>query len=248
MATKLGFWLLCALLACAPLVDAAWIIYHHTTASGNIAFVGVTTAVLNFGDQNRNLTAPACTGSNTFMVLGYSVNSSTDGNVTGATYNGASIMSTYQDAGANGGTNLFIWTVVNPASAATFSVTAIDIAGASAMVASCYSGVNQTTPIRTATTGGGAETPATVDVTNSQANDLIVGVFGLNDTTLANGFTEARIEAGQTFRATATNATDEASIATGDEPGAAGTVTHSWAFANNDSNSWREIAIPLIPQ
>ena len=193
-----------------------------------------------------SMTATTCTGSNKVMIIGVDFNSSSDVSFTTATYNGTDITGSKIAATAVNFTNAAIFVVVNPVSAATFAATTTSNAN-SMIVTACYNGVNQTTPNRTATTGGGTTNPGTLAVTNSQTNDRIIGFFGLNDTSSANGMTAARVGAGQTSRITTTSTSTESAGSISDEAGASGTVTHSWDFVNDASNGWNGIAIPLIP-
>ena len=216
-------------------------------AGSGIAYGNVTTGSGAFVAGAASLTAPAVSGSNTVMVLCISINAS-DSYSLAASYN-SSPLGSPTFSGESVYTRLYGWIVVNPASAADFAFTSDYGVAKYAMQASYYTGVNQSSPRRTGGTytATGDGTSATIGITDSQTNDLIVGCFGLDDTALADGLTQARMGAGQTFRSTVTNSTDEASIALCEEPGASGTVTHSWGFVDDGVNSWAVIAIPLIP-
>ena len=201
----------------------------HTTYTGNAG-------------GGASFTGPTITGTDTYLLVGITVNGSNEPAPTSVTYDGVAMTSLGSVRG--GGYNrVNVYGTVNPGSAKTVSY-AGDF-GTSIALAVYYTGVHQTTPTRTATTGGGASTPASIDVTNSAVNDLIIGFFGTNDTPLTNSFTVARIGAGQTFREAIENASEEALISFCEEAGASGTVTNSWAY--NGVYAWSAVAIPLIP-
>jgi len=214
-----------------------------------IAFGGFTAdegKIIAYSPSEISLTAPTVTGSDTVMLLAMSFNTDQDQDPT-ATYNSVSLgapdWELYDDY-----TYTAVWIVVNPASAALFEVTHNTTAGNAAwtLQAWYYTGVDQDTPNRTASTATASSgSPATVDVTNSASGDLITGFFGGDDTAEEDGYTEARIGGGQTYRNYICNSTEESHSAVCDEPGASGTVTHSWAHAS--SYGWTVTAIPLIP-
>jgi len=136
-----------------------------------------------------------------------------------------------------------VYGVVNPESQKTIAYSGNF--GKSVVIAAYYTGVNQSTPTRTATTAGGNPTTATANVTNSQSGDLLVGFFGTDDTSLSNAFTQARLGSGQTYRTDLVNNTDEVNLALCEKDGASGTVTVSWNYAG--SYDWSEVVVPLNP-
>jgi uncharacterized protein (TIGR02145 family) len=215
-----------------------------------IAYGDVTTLSGKGAATTDALTAPSVSGSDTVMILFAAVNAANDLSLT-ASYAGASLGSPDIDGVFVNYIKTAAWIVVNPTSAGNFVVSGVDQSCGMycswALTAIYYTGVEQSTTYRTGKTGTGLDTPATVDVTNSQSGDLIVGLFGLDDTADSNGMTEARIGGGQVYRSQVTNGTSEAAASVGEESGASGTVTHSWAFVNDANNGWSEIAIPLIP-
>lgn len=219
-------------------------------ASAEIAY-GSLTSTSAGGAWHTTVTlaaAPTVTGSNTVMIFTCTENGGGELPPTTATYDGVDLGVAVGTVQINY-TRTTVWILKNPASAKAFTVTfPSNTAWSVILTAFYYTGVDQTTVYRTATTATGLTTPATLGVTNSQTNDLIVGVFGLNDTTDANGMTSARIGAGQTFRFQLTEAAGAGTACSiGDEPGASGTVTHSWTFVENADNGWAEVAVPLIP-
>jgi hypothetical protein len=164
-----------------------------------------------------------------------------------ATYNGVSLGAPIVNQRIDF-TRTVVWIVTNPPSAADF-VIGWDFGGSNGtMMAAYYTGVDPSTPYRTPTVSSGTTSPASLSVTNSEADDFIAGFFGINDTSSANGFTAARVGDGQTFRAQITNSTGESQLALSDGSGASGTVTHSWTYIDGDSwRGWVGGAIPLIP-
>ena len=201
-------------------------------------------------DPDASLTAPSISGSNTLLILSVSMNVSSSYGWATATYNSVDITGNLVASQFVNFIQTTVWYVINPASSAVFFVdhddpsTNVDFV----LTATYYTGVHQTTPFRTVTKGTGTTTPATLAVTNSQTNDVIFGVFGLNDTTSSEGMTSGSIGAGQSFRLQKEEAVNRATAASlCDEPGATGTVTHSWTFTENANNGWTAVAIPLVP-
>jgi hypothetical protein len=214
---------------------------------GNITYENSNSAGGALSSGALSHAACSCTGPNKVMVIILALNAGSSESILSATYNGVSVMSSLVSTTHVNFMQTFSWVVINPASAATFSVTVSTSTQSTAIATVCYNGVNQSTPTRTATTASGTTNPGSISVTNSQAGDLIVGGFGINDTSAANGMTQARMGADQTFRLQVVNGTSEAGMSVSDEPGATGTVTHSWDFVNDGVNGWGGIAIPLIP-
>jgi hypothetical protein len=193
------------------------------------------------------LTAPAITASNAVLLIGLSLNGSLPIDLpTSITYNGVSLGSPTSDSGTVNFTRTAVWVVTNPASAKDI-VMDFDWGAIGVVTATYYTGVHPLSPYRTATVGTGLSNPASLSVTNSQSGDLIVGFFGLNDTSAANGYTQARMGAGQTFRDQTSNLSEESQLSLSDEAGASGSVTHSWDFVNDGGNGWSGVALPLIP-
>src|SRR5205085_12361533 len=69
-----------------------------------------------------NLTGPAVSGSNTYMLFCCSTNGDAQA-PSGATYNGASLGTPLADLTFNGSSHHTVWGLAAPVSAATFSVT-----------------------------------------------------------------------------------------------------------------------------
>lgn len=144
-------------------------------------------------------------GSNTFLVVGVTVNSSTQSTVTAVTFNSVSMTNMKSLQGTSGTLTdeVSLWGLAAPASGAhTVSVTATlgtlpDLAGVSVS----YSGVNQSvTPDatgsgQTTTTTPGAFTWNTTTVTD---NDWVVAVGNY----VSNGATQTTLTATQTSRGT----------------------------------------------
>lgn len=217
----------------------------HTPAGTSPTYVSS-----NSGDTPNDValsfTATTCTtGTNRIMLIALVLNAGSDMTITSATYAGANMNATLTATAWVQWVKVYTWYVVNPASAGAVSINYSGGSGTGKFATACYSGVNQTTPVRTPTAGSGSASPGTLNVTNSQTNDLIVGFFGIDDVAAASGMTAGNVGAGQTPRiSAATNSTNEAAVSVSDEPGAAGTVVHSWGYT--PGYGWGGIAIPLI--
>lgn len=224
-----------------PVAPWAW----KTEESQMAIAYGGFTYVAGSASGGDSFTGPVISGTDTYLLVGIVVNGLTESIPSSVTYDGVSMgtpLVTIRGADYN---RIAVYGLVNPSSAKTIAYSGVGGFIQSAAFAVYYTGVNQSTPTRTATTAGGTSSPATVDITNSQSNDLLVGFFGTDDASLANSFTEARMGAGQTYRASIANTSDEALIAFCEEPGAVGTVTTSWAYAGG--YGWSEVVIPLVP-
>lgn len=213
-------------------------------AFGNSTTIGFDVQVTCVS-QVCTLTAPTISGSDTVLLISMSLNADQDFPPLSATYDGVTLASPF-DSGAVNFTRTLVWVVTNPGSAKNFAAT-FDPSNTNrgVITAVYYTGVSQSGSYRTETVGTGLTTPATLSVTNSQSSDTIVGFFSINDTTLVNGFTLARVGAGQTFRSQE-EYNGESQLAISDEPGASGTVTHSWTFVNDGNNGWAGVAFPLV--
>jgi hypothetical protein len=202
-----------------------------------IAFGDKTSKACETGPDGT-LTAPVITGSDTILFLALAIN---DTSCSYAEYDGVDLGPPILHRSIDY-IDTYIWAVLNPGSAKDFHVH-VSIQ-TWVMFAWYYTGVHQTTPYRTPSEAYGYQThPATVDVTNSQAGDLITGFFGVDDDTLGT------IGGGQAERGRQYNATSESGAGIDDEPGASGTVVHSWDANGGDNFNygWVDWAIPLIP-
>lgn len=234
--------------------SAALLAFPHKTEAA-ITFGNVTSQGFHCGsevnctnlDEVTAFSAPTISGSNAVLLIGVSLNGSGEDVPDFVTYDGVDLGAADFDSGVVSSTRTLVWVVTNPASAKLVDMQVGPNGQNGVITAAYYTGVNQATPYRTVTTGTGTANPGTVAVTNSQTNDLIAGFFSINDTSAANGLTEARVGAGQTHRLTTVNSSAESQLAFSDEPGASGSVTHSWDFVNDGNNGWAGVAIPLIP-
>jgi hypothetical protein len=192
--------------------------------------------------------APVIAGSDTVLLIAVSINGLGTPAPLDVTYDGVSLGTADYDSGWISFTRTSVWVVTNPVSAGDIDVT-VDISEGNpngVITAAYYTGVDQTTTVRTPTTGTGFSNPASLSVTNSQTGDLIAGFFSLNDTSPTNGLASGNEGADQTYRDTLANSSQESQLALSDEPGASGTVTHSWDFVDDAGNGWAGVAIPLI--
>lgn len=240
-----AWWLALFLLAFA----SAALLPHSAHAA--IALGALTSGDYDVGQVENcsgsvcTLTAPTITGPNTVLILAISINADGELLPITATYNGVSLGSAI-DGGRIDFTRTAVWVVTNPASAANFVVDFSPSTPKGTAIMAYYTGVDQATPYRTPATGTGASSPASLSATNSESGDTIAGFFSVNDTSVANGFTEARVGADQMYRVTE-EWNGETQLAFSDEPGASGTVTHSWTYVDCGANcAWSGVALPLV--
>lgn len=182
-----------------------------------------------------------CTGANLalFVSAAYAGDTPT---ITGVTYNSVAMTQVWQlDASGGVVARSSGWILVNPATGTHNIVVTYSPAGAgyNAAAATSWTGVNQTTPNRTATTGGGGggSNPATLTVSNSQSGDVVVdGVVAYASNTMA---------ANHNSRVSQLNL-ETSNYSHGTQSFAAtGSATMTWTPT---SDFWTMGAIPLIPQ
>lgn len=199
------------------------------------------------GVSSGSVAAATMTGNNKALVCVLSQNAASPETINTVTYNSADISGNQVSNDFSSFNSLTSYVVTNPTSGANFAVTLAALVPAMVLMTAYFNGVAQTTSSRTPSVAGDAEpatATATVDVTNSQSEDLIVGIATTNDLSEANGYTEARLGAGQTFIGQIADSTEQSQGAMCYESGAAGTVTVSWSKVG--TSGWRIAAIPLI--
>ena len=147
----------------------------------------------------------------------------------GITYNGVA-MTSHGDS-AMGSERISTWYLVAPATGSN-TITLAGEGSLTAIHATSYYGVNQSSPVGTLATSNGSSTAPTVNATGDNTS-LIYGTVG------ANGTGTATVGAGQTERLTTAN-TER--LATSTEP-EVGTTTMSWTLAS--SVSWRTHAFAI---
>jgi hypothetical protein len=132
-----------------------------------------------------------CTGSNRVLVVSVAILGDSSVTVSGVTYNGVAMTSRYQGDLSTSGVYAknSVWTLVAPATGAnnivaTYSGTNTGYAGCGAV---SFTGVNQTTPIRTVYSAGPGGTTATLTATDSVSGDIVIAGVSAYDggTTLA---------------------------------------------------------------
>ena len=191
-----------------------------------------------------SFTGPAISGLNTYLLLGICMNAGGAPPIpTSVTYDSTSMTSLGTiSADYN---RVAVYGVINPGSQKAIAYSGSS--GPNCAFAVYYTGVDQSTPVRTATTATSAASPATANVTNSQSGDLLIGFFGTNDiSAIENSFPEASIGSGQTYRGNILSTSQSgANLALCEEGGASGTVTVSWGYVG--AYSWSEVVVPLVP-
>ena len=147
----------------------------------------------------------------------------------GITYNGVA-MTSHADS-AMGSERISTWYLVAPATGSN-TITLAGEGSLTAIHATSYYGVNQSSPVGTLATSNASSTAPTVNVTGDNTS-LIYGTVG------SNGGGTATVGAGQTERLTTAN-TERLSTSTEPE---VGTTTMSWTLSS--SVSWQTQAFAI---
>src|SRR3989475_102101 len=177
------------------------------------------------------------TGANRLLIVGGTVDNFA---ITGVTYGGTALTQAVADTQKPTGS---IWYLVNPPSGtASFVVTSTPSKGAIVGVIS-FTGVDQSTPIPTTATNdnaNGRTSPATVSITNANANSWVMDLVGSGH---IGGFTNGASTTTQwNLDSGSTNA--GASSTTG--PLSPSTVTNfSWTLPTPDA--WADVAVEIKP-
>src|SRR2546428_461485 len=177
------------------------------------------------------------TGANRLLIVGGTVDNFA---ITGVTYGGTALTQAVADTQKPTGS---IWYLVNPPSGtASVVVTSTPSKGAIVGVIS-FTGVDQSTPIPTTATNdnaNGRTSPATVSITNANANSWVMDLVGSGH---IGGFTNGASTTTQwNLDSGSTNA--GASSTTG--PLSASTVTNfSWTLPTPDA--WVDVAVEIKP-
>src|SRR5438128_3227617 len=176
------------------------------------------------------------TGANRLLIVGGTVDNFV---ITGVTYGGTALTQAVADTQKPTGS---IWYLVNPPSGtASVVVTSTPSKGAIVGVIS-FNGVDQTTPIPTTAkndNANGATSPATVSITNANANSWVMDVVGSGD---LHGFTNG---ASTTTQWNVINSGNSGASST-KGPLSASTVTNfSWTLGNADA--WNDVAVEIKP-
>jgi len=189
--------------------------------------------------------AHTVTGANTYLIVEVGLTSGAIGNVTGVTYNGVAMTSLNNVNPVGHGLRGTFWGLKNPATG-THNIVA-SISGANdgvTVTGSSYTGVDQTTPIgvvAAADSGAGTSASASISVASAVGDVVVGGII------IGNAATSITIGAGQTQRAAAnlivSNGEHDNRIS--DEPGAAGTTTHSWTWTG--ATDWTIAGVALKP-
>ncbi len=207
------------------------------SGSSSIAIDATSTSTTNTDASGHvTISFTVGTGTNRLLILGGTVDNNA---ITGVTYAGTALTQAVADTQKPFAS---IWYLVNPPSGtANVVVTSTALKGAVIGVIS-FTGVDQTTPVPTTAKNdnvGGVTSPATVSITNANANAWVMDVAGSgNSAGLTNG-------ASTTQRwSIAGSANSGASSTKG--PLAANTVTNfSWTLGTADA--WDDVAVEIKP-
>src|SRR5438445_1905879 len=176
------------------------------------------------------------TGANRLLIVGGTVDNSA---ITGVTYGGTALTQAVADTLKP---LTSIWYLVNPTSG-TASVVVTSTASKGAVIGVIsFTGVDQTTPVPTTAkndNAGGTTSPATVSITNANANAWVMDVAGSSN---GGGLTNGASTTQQWSIAGSANS--GASSRKG--PLSASTVTSfSWTLGTADS--WNDLAVEIKP-
>ena len=181
-------------------------------------------------------------GTNRLTVACITSNGITSDGVTntGATYAGVAMTEWGRRVSSN--IEVVLWYLVNSATGANnLATTFSGLPGEQALAVQTFTGVHQTTPIRTASTNFGTSTAPTV-APASALNDLVLDCMGAEDDDTFD--VTSSVGAGQTQLWQYRSEFIVLNVGS-TEPGAAGTTTMSHTL--NQSEPWATVAGALIP-
>src|SRR5213594_977692 len=176
------------------------------------------------------------TGTNGLLVVGGTVDNSA---ITGVTYQNIALTLAVADTQKP---FTSIWYLVNPPSGTANVVVTSASSTPAAIGVISFNGVDQTTPIPTTAkndNANGATSPATVIITNANANSWVMDIVGSGD---LHGFTNG---ASTTTQWNVINSGNSGASST-KGPLSASTVTNfSWTLGNADA--WNDVAVEIKP-
>lgn len=180
-----------------------------------------------------------CSGSNRLLLVAVCYAAGNSRTVTGVTYNGVALTSVGSLNNTTDGANnaVHLWRLIAPSTGSnTVTATISGPPATTVLVVASYTGVNQTTPLGTPTTGSGsnAAQPSinVTSATNELAFDALCTLNSSADTFTANG--------GQTKRASGDDS-DEIGGAVSDKAGAA-SVAMGWS---SPTRYWSQIGVSI---
>lgn len=186
-------------------------------------------------DTSLTLSGFTVSGTNRYLLV--SVANANNGYTIAVTYGGVS-MTLLDDAanpsGAQRKSTLF--GMVNPTSGSANVVVTSSSADGLVAVATCWSGVDQSTPLGTIAKATGSSTTPSVNVSSGAGEVVVDAVSARSTNVLTVGASQTQIEhglAGSNLRG-----------ASSSEDGA-GTTTMSWSYSPSDV--WATIAVPIKP-
>lgn len=209
-----------------------------------IAFVAATTASTATYDPSLTLSVVVSSGSNLLLFVAVNQRGGTANDPTGITYGGTAltmVSSSSVKAGGNPSWGSF-WTLIAPTVGTANLVVTTPSGGAKlVVVATTYTGVDQTTPVGTpaTTTGSGASQSATV---SSATGEVVIGAL-----IHADGSTIAVTDGGsQTRRALVDTGSGggDCDIEVSEKAGASSTVV-SWT--TSPAIAWGTTGVALKP-
>lgn len=166
-----------------------------------------------------------CTGSNRVLVVGVSMLSAAGSSVSGITYNGVAMTLIRAKASAVGAVRVELWRLINPASGANTIAVTLSTGLDRVCSAVSFADADQTTPVEgdndASATNSGAATDASVSITSTTDNCLVVDCVATTDTVITVG-------ADQTQRQNATGSLGSGAMSTEGPKTPAGITTMSW--------------------
>src|SRR6058998_1992673 len=209
-----------------------------TTAPGTgIAIDNQATSTVSTDSAGRvSISFTDGTGTNGLLIVGGTVDNSA---ITGVTYQNIALTLAVADTQKP---FTSIWYLVNPPSGTANVVVTSASSTPAAIGVISFNGVDQTTPIPTTAkndNANGATSPATVSITNANANSWVMDVVGSGD---LHGFTNG---ASTTTQWNVINSGNSGASST-KGPLSASTVTNfSWTLGNADA--WNDVAVEIKP-
>jgi hypothetical protein len=205
---------------------------HAAVAVNGVSTANAYSAAVSFAHNTGS-------GSDRFLAVCVTWQNSGSTSNTGASYNAVAMTEWGRatSGSADGDAGAALWYLVNPtAGSNTVATTFNNLPNFQAASAISFTGVHQTTPIRTASTASGTSSAPSVSPT-SALNDLVLDCLGVVDNETFD--VVITVGSGQTQR---WNHSRESVVFTGGstEPGAASTTTMSWTV--NQSEQWAFVA------
>lgn len=211
----------------------------------------IFTAVLDAVSQGFQASGTALTwahtvGAGSHMILvvepGYSLNAGED--IDSVTFNGSALTKVTAidvNSGVSTDRAVAFWYILAPTVGTHNIVTTYHTSGAGVCNAASFSGVNQSTPFRTAVTQAGSANTSTITTTTGAANDTVLG-FLHNRTTQ----TVTAVGTGQTIISGNTQQSNNGCYMSS-QPGGTGNIVTTWNWLTGGADNEAAIAVAMIP-